>query len=385
MKKILLSAVLAVTLFSCNNLADGEYLITGNVKGMKNGLAYVEKQSPMGMGPLPIDTVKIVDGKFEIKGKTTEPEIHFIRIEKINGMVPFVLEEGEIQIDVDKDSIFKSKLSGTYSNEEFSKFGEESAKIQKRLQKKVMDFQTKNMIKMNQARQANDTVTMNALRSEYETIQKDLTDYTYGYPKSHPESFISVLITQSMFSNPKFKVSDIEMVYNSLDEKLKNTKPGKSVKENIETLKKQEKAKKSIAIGMAAPNFKAPAPDGKMTSLKENLGKVTLIDFWASWCKPCREENPKVVALYNEFHSKGLSIIGVSLDKDAQKWKDAIAKDKLTWTQVSNLKEFDDPIATQYAISQIPTTFLLDASGKIVAIDLRGDALKVKVAELLAK
>lgn len=122
-----------------------------------------------------------------------------------------------------------------------------------------------------------------------------------------------------------------------------------------------------------------------MLSLKENLSKVTLIDFWASWCKPCREENPKVVALYNEFHKKGLNIISVSLDKNAEDWKKAIQKDGLTWTQVSNLKEMKDPIAIQYGITQIPTTFLLDSNGTIVAIDLYGESLKTKINELLSK
>lgn len=114
------------------------------------------------------------------------------------------------------------------------------------------------------------------------------------------------------------------------------------------------------------------------------MGKVTIIDFWASWCKPCRLENPNVVTLYSEFHSKGLNIVGVSLDEDITKWKEAIKKDNITWTQLSNLKGWKDPIAEQYNISQIPTTILLDANGNIVAKDLRGEALKAKVAELLA-
>ena len=117
--------------------------------------------------------------------------------------------------------------------------------------------------------------------------------------------------------------------------------------------------------------------------MKESLGKATLIDFWASWCSPCRQENPNVVAIYNEFHSKGLNIISVSLDEDATKWKEAIAKDKLTWTQVSNLKEMKDPLALRYGVTQIPTTFLLDATGKVIAIDLRGDDLNAKIKELL--
>ena len=119
--------------------------------------------------------------------------------------------------------------------------------------------------------------------------------------------------------------------------------------------------------------------------MKENLGKVTIVDFWASWCGPCRQENPNVVAIYKELHSKGLNIIGVSLDKDAKAWKDAIAKDKLTWNHVSNLKFWDEPIAAQYKVESIPATFILDASGNIVAKDLRGDALRAKVIELLAK
>jgi len=384
MKKILFLVTTAVVLFSCKNLADGEYEITGNIKGIKSGLVYLEKQDPMGMGVKTIDTVKIIDGKFEIKGKTTEPEICFIQIDKVNGKVPFILEGGEIEMQVDKDSVFKSKLSGTYSNDEFSKFNEETNKLQKKVQKKAMDFQMKNMAKMNEAQKNKDTVAMNSLRKQYELIQKDITDYTFDYPKTHSKSYISVLIVQAMFNNSKFKVKEIETVYNSLDESLKKTKPGKKVKENIDNLKKQMNAKAKIAVGIVAPDFKAPTPDGKLVSLKESLGKVTLIDFWASWCQPCRQENPNVVALYAELHSKGLNIISVSLDNDATKWKEAIAKDKLTWTNVSNLKQMKDPIAEQYGIQQIPTTFLLDATGKIVAIDLRGDGLKAKINELLA-
>ncbi|MBP4142546.1 TlpA family protein disulfide reductase [Flavobacterium sp. I-SCBP12n] len=120
-------------------------------------------------------------------------------------------------------------------------------------------------------------------------------------------------------------------------------------------------------------------------SLKESLGKVTIVDFWASWCGPCRQENPNVVAIYKELHAKGLNIIGVSLDKDAAKWKEAIAKDGLTWTQVSNLKFWDEPIAKQYHVESIPATFILDASGHVVAKDLRGDELRAKIIELLAK
>jgi hypothetical protein len=239
MKKTLLLLAVVLVLVSCKKLAEGEYEITGNVKGMKTGTVYLEKQSPMGMGTQPVDTVKIIDGKFVIKGKTKETEISFIQIEKQQGKIPFILEGGEIEITVDKDSLFKSKSVGTYSNDEFTKFNDESNKIQKRLQKKVTEFQNKNMAIINEAQKNNDTLTMSKLRDEYEFIQKDITDYTFTYPKTHPKSFISVLIIQMMVNNPKY-AKEIEPLYNSLDESLKKTKPGKSIKSGIDASKKNQ-------------------------------------------------------------------------------------------------------------------------------------------------
>lgn len=239
MKKVILLVAVALVSFACNNLAEGEYVITGNIKGMKTGLIFLEKQSPMGMGYQAIDTVKIEDGKFEIKGKTGEPEIHFIQIDKVNGKLPLILEGGEIAVEVDKDTLMKSKISGTYNNEEFTKFNAESTKIQKNMQKEVMAFQTKNKAIIEQAQLTKDTAAMNKLRAEYDVIQKPLNDFTFGYPKSHPKSFISVLIVQMMMSNPKMTPKEIEDNYNALDESLKKTKPAKSIKENIDALKKK--------------------------------------------------------------------------------------------------------------------------------------------------
>ena len=188
-----------------------------------------------------------------------------------------------------------------------------------------------------------------------------------------------------MFNQMIPDVSKIKKYYTALDKSIKDTKHGKNIKTKLDQLTKPVAAVGATEVGSIAPDFIAPSPNGKSISLKESLGKVTIIDFWASWCAPCRAENPANVAMYNELHAKGLNIIGVSLDKDAAKWKEAIAKDKLTWNQISNLKEFDDPIALTYNIKQIPSTLVLDASGKIVAKDLRGAELKAKVVELLGK
>lgn len=387
MKKILLIATVSILLFSCKKVGDGEFLITGTIKGMKTGLIFLQKEAPNGMGIVNIDTVKIVDDKFEFKGKADEPAITVLEIQNVHGKIPFILEQGEITIEVNKDSLYASKTSGTYDNEELYKFNKETLKLRTKYNKSVIDFQNKNMAKMKEAQTNKDTATISALARQNNELQKVVSDrvkeYTFAYPKSHPKSFISVLIVQAMFANPTADVKEIETIFNSLDASLKKTKPGKIIKENIDKLKKQNNVKSTVGIGLIAPDFKAPTPDGKMVSLKESLGKVTLVDFWASWCNPCRQENPNVVALYKEFHAKGLNILSVSLDSDVAKWKEAIAKDQLTWTQISNLKEMKDPIALQYGVNQIPTTFLLDSSGKIVAVDLRGDALKAKVNELL--
>ncbi|MES2411852.1 MAG: DUF4369 domain-containing protein [Bacteroidota bacterium] len=242
MKKIILLVAVAVVLFSCKNLGEGEYEITGTVKGMKTGLIFLEKQSPMGMGSLAIDTVKIVDGKFEIKGKTTEPEIHFLRIDKLQGGVPLILEGGEIEVTVDKDSLFKSKVRGTYNNDEFTKFNEGSYEVSQKTQKKSKEFQERNKALIEEVQRTRDTAIARKLDAEYAPIQeegqKSMEAFTFGYPKTHPKSFISVLIIQMMSNNPKY-AKDIEGLYNSLDESLKKTKPGKSIKQNIDSLKKK--------------------------------------------------------------------------------------------------------------------------------------------------
>jgi peroxiredoxin len=138
-------------------------------------------------------------------------------------------------------------------------------------------------------------------------------------------------------------------------------------------------------IGAKAPDFTAPNPEGEMITLSKILGKVTILDFWASWCRPCRIENPNFVKIYDQYHAKGLEIISVSLDRNNQKqrWVEAIEKDQLNWYNVSNLKFWQDPLAQLYNVSSIPATFILDEKGIVLATKLRGAELKTKIAELL--
>jgi len=383
MKKILVLASLLIVFASCSKVKDGEFLITGTAKGIENGKSIIlQKQNESGMGVIALDTVKVKDGKFEFKGKIDEPAIYSILLPEYNGGFPVIVENDEIKVEVNKDTISNSKISGTYNNDEFQHFRQTTMGIQK----KMIAFQQKNMQAYNDAQQKKDTVAINKLMKQNSVFQNQMKDYFDKYPEAHTKSFISLLILGESFNNPGFNLEKTKKVFNSLDASLKNTKPGKKIKMQLDGMEKVQKAPKAQAIpavGQMAPDFSANTPEGVLVSLKKSMGKVTVIDFWASWCGPCRKENPYVVAIYNEFHPKGLNIVGVSLDKDMSKWKEAIAKDKITWTQISHLQEWNEPIAKQYGVEQVPTTFLLDASGKIVAKDLRGDELKAKIAELL--
>ena len=144
-------------------------------------------------------------------------------------------------------------------------------------------------------------------------------------------------------------------------------------------------ALKNVGIGQPAPGFSQNTPEGKMVSLADYRGKYVLVDFWASWCGPCRAENPAVTKVYNEYKGRNFDILGVSLDnkKTREKWVQAIADDHLAWTQVSDLKGFENAAAQRYAVHGIPQNFLVGPDGKIVAVNLRGESLKATLAQLI--
>jgi hypothetical protein len=248
MKKIILFFTATVLLSSCSK---DKYTISGTAKGFENGKTVVlETQDEKGM-LIAVDTVKIENGKFEIKGKITEPAFHTVQIEGAQGKVPFILENGDITIVVNKDTIQKSKVSGTYNNDEYVKFNEEITKIQKPL----MDFQTLNMQKMQMAQQAKDTVTINGLMKQYNQIQTEIgvtskSKYT-DYANTHPKSFISALIIQGMSNDPSLDSKKIETMYNTLDESLKNSKPGKAIKTKLAELKTPSVGAKAAPVAPA--------------------------------------------------------------------------------------------------------------------------------------
>ena len=384
MKKLILSLLAVASIVSCNKVGNNEFEIDGDANGLNDGRnVFLKMQDTLTNSLVNIDTAIIANGKFKFEGKVVEPSLHFIAIDSTENSIPFILEEGKITVAVNKDTIYKSIVGGTYSNEQLVAYSKQTEKVQKQVQQ----FQETNREKMQQAQMTKDTVVINALSKEYKTFQDQFKDISLKHVEDHPKSYISLLFIKQFLNDPSFDLARGTKMYENLDPVLKNTKEGKSIKKMLDGIKTNEKkndtSSTAVEIGTVAPDFSAPSPEGKDTSLKSALGKLTLIDFWASWCGPCRKENPNVVALYKEFHAKGLNIIGVSLDEKADKWKEAIAKDQLTWTHISNLKGWEDPIARRYHVDGIPATFLLDEKGVVIARDLRGSELRAKVASIL--
>ena len=371
MKKIIFIVAAALTTFACNQLKDNEFIINGDANGVENGKkVFVEIQTET--GSVVKDTGVVENGKFELKGITEGIDLGFVRIENEQISLPIILEEGKINVSIKTDTVQNSVIGGTPNNDKFQEFNNESKIIARKLGK----FQKANTERIKTAKTANDTATVNQIMKEYNSFQEDMNKVSVKFIKENKNAYLSVLLLENFLMRQYLTPEEVKGYYEKLDKSLLETKSAKNIKKVLDSMT-------GNTLGKPAPNFSAPSPEGKTISLKESLGKVTIIDFWASWCGPCRAENPNVVAMYNELHDKGLNIIGVSLDKDATKWKEAIAKDKLTWAHVSNLKFWDEPIAKQYNVQSIPATFILDAKGNIVAKDLRGDALKAKVKELL--
>ena len=254
MKKIIFLLSAAVVLVSCTK---DKYTISGIATGIENGKTIIlETQDASGMGLIAVDTVIVENGKFKIEGKALEPSFHTLQVEGVQGKVPLILENGDINVVINKDSIHKTKVSGTYNNDEYVKFNDDITKVQKRL----LDFQNKNMEAMNTAQQVKDTVVINSLMKEFSKIQEEVNVASkakyISYAESHPKSFISALIIQGMLNDQSADIEKSEKLYNSLEESLKKTKPGIAIKTKLAEMKAP------ASVG-AVPSVSAPVGDAK--------------------------------------------------------------------------------------------------------------------------
>src|SRR5690606_23325190 len=180
---------------------------------------------------------------------------------------------------------------------------------------------------LQQATMAGNEATVNSLRDEFTELQEEYKNFELNFIKDNPTGLISARLIEKALSTRQIESAEAQGMYDALSVEIKGTAPAKKIVESLNAAKEREEKGKNTTIGAMAPDFSGPTPDGGELSLKQAMGKVTIIDFWAAWCKPCRVENPNVVNVYNKYHGKGLNIIGVSLDRKEEDWKKAIADD----------------------------------------------------------
>ena len=296
--------------------------------------------------------------------------------------VLFLSETNTVKLAFHKDSLDNRKLLGGLENTLFDNHIKNIRKYSDSLnhynlqvfsnrQNKQLDLQRQN-------------------QQRIQEIQQEFKSHITNSVTGRPDAVSTVIALTDAAQTKILSASKIISYYKRLEAYPQNTRLGKllgqSVKNAEAQMLYQQQYRAGIAQGSKAPDFTANTPEGKPLNLKKDFlskSKYTIVDFWASWCRPCRQENPFFVNLYQKYKNKGLSMVGVSLDRTHASWKNAIKEDQLTYPQVSNLKFWQDPIAQSYKVRSIPATFVLDATGTVVASGLRGLELEDKIEELL--
>ncbi|WZL88689.1 TlpA disulfide reductase family protein [Salinimicrobium sp. 3283s] len=371
MRKILLAG-LVILMAACESENEG-YQISGTVQNAPDGQKLIISElNDSNTQVVHIDTIEIKEGKFELDlPEKEQPTISFLTVEGTRGNVVYIADNTPIEFKVYPDSIYSSEISGGADNEVLSTYLESVKGVSKKMGEQRKAAQEAMMNK--------DSVALQNLQAFQEQLFEEDKQTKASLVESNPNSIVSVMILQDMLNTSAYSSAELKGFYEQLSPEVKGLPLAKIVKTRLDKMSK-------TAVGSKAPEFSAPTPEGNELALNDALGKVTLVDFWASWCKPCRVENPNIVEVYKKYHDQGFNIIQVSLDRPGQKdkWIQAIEDDNLgAWNHVSNLMFWQDPVAVDYDIRAIPAAFLLDENGKIIAKDLRGDALGQKVGEVL--
>ncbi|MDP2336983.1 MAG: TlpA disulfide reductase family protein [Bacteroidota bacterium] len=363
MKKFIAILVLALAIVSCQP-AKNDFSIKGSIAGVETGKVYLQKL--VDGQPQSLDTADVIGGKFSFKGKMEIPDIRYLRLNEQDYFAQFFLDNANINVKANKDSLRSTKITGSPTQDVFQIYISEMEK----LNKEIISLQGKYRTAMS----TGNTSEADKAEIDYKAMLDNNKVYAKNFVKEHSNSVVAAYIALVQLSN--------QLDGAELDSIASKFAPEISKSEYVVKLKEIVEEQNRTSVGTVAPDFTMNDPEGKPVQLSSFRGKVVLIDFWAAWCAPCRQENPNVVKAYQQFHSKGFEIIGVSLDRAKEDWVKAIQDDHLTWTQVSDLQYFQNAVARLYGVNSIPQSFLLDKDGKIIAKGLRGEQLTKKLAEL---
>lgn len=385
MKHILKLIVLTLIISSCKQspkLPEGVYKITGEASGVYNGIrVYLkEKVENRGRSRYVIkDTAIVINEMFEFKGTYDSEVLWYLEGNSMKGMLPLVINNDLTQIKINKDTLDQSVISNSKTNQLIANHEKRRKLLLKRRGKLFKDYR-------------NNINKSNTFKVEFGIAMKNVADSINSmdriFVEKNPDNFYSLNLLKKLVGT-KAPIKEVKALFENLNPKIQNSLQGQTLKIEIEKELTTFIAKEAVSVGKIAPEFKAKNPDGEFVSLSDMKGKYTLIDFWAGWCRPCRLENPNLLKAYNKYHSKGFEIISVSLDgrrgkaEGKKAWIEAIKKDGIdSWTHVSQLNYFNSSIVKSYGVTAIPSSFLIDENGKIIAKNLRGEALQNKLESL---
>jgi peroxiredoxin len=364
MKKLVVLFLSVLFLASCGGKKGEKFRISGSVKGADTGLVYLLR---LGDGDMVVaDSAILKKGEFTFEGKVPVPERWLISIRGMQFQFPFFIENSDIRLTLHADSTEKVEVTGSATQDVYNLFSAREDSINNKMAE--LDKQAE------AAQKSGDTVMMKKLDSLYNGIDDGMKKLIVDFAKSNGKSIVAPYLVSRNFY--RFEYPELKDIAAAFDSSLAKSVYFQTVTTRVEVLRK-------VQIGMPAIDFTMNDTTGKPVMLSSLKGKYLLVDFWASWCRPCRAENPNVVKAYNGYNRKGFDVIGVSLDKNRDKWVKAIKADNLTWTHVSDLAGWGNNVARTYGVSSIPSNILLDKDQKIIARNLRGEDLEKKLAEIL--
>ncbi|MEX2350411.1 MAG: TlpA disulfide reductase family protein [Flavobacteriaceae bacterium] len=371
--RLLISAIFLFSLLGCQENGKDTIQFTGKIAGAADDSKIYFQKVDENNQPYDVDTIAVKDEAFSLEmDKLEYPEVGLLNFRNLNTTVIFFQQDEDINAVFDLGNLYESTFEGGKENDLFLSFKNE-----------ILEYDRKkkeNMEALNEARKNMENADVVQLQTEGAVIANEEKVYKKEFIEKNINSVIAMMLLNEMISKRELKKDEVETLMSQRDESIPENVFTRLVRTNLDMLSTAE-------VGNTAPDFSGPTPEGDQLSLKDAMGKVTLIDFWASWCRPCRVENPNVVRVHNQYKDQGFNIISVSLDRPGQreKWINAIKDDKMDWHHVSNLQFWNDPIARKYGIRSIPATYILDENGVIVAKNVRGEALGQKVGELIQK